>query len=71
LWLGSSKKLVFRENEALLDYFGGGLDYYWIRFGGDWITTGLHVLRPNWSYIFTGPVSISTFNLAYKALILS
>ena len=55
----NSQNLVFGETEALLDYFGGGLDRYWIRFGEEWITTGLHALRPNWSYIFTIPVSFT------------
>ena len=52
-------KLVFVETKTLLDYFWGRAGYYWIRFGEDWITTGLHALRPNWSYIFIGPVSFT------------
>ena len=56
--------------EAVKNWFSGKLRHYWITLGedwittgldlgGDWITTGLHVLRPNWSYIFTGPVSFT------------
>ena len=47
----NNQKMVWGETEALLDYFGGGAGYYWIRFGEDWITTGLDALRPNWSYV--------------------
>ena len=52
-------KLVFMETETLLDYFGGGPATTGLDFGEDWIATGLHALWPNWSYIFTGPVSFT------------
>ena len=66
--LATSKRTGFREKLVKTGFCGnsdttgllwGRAGYYWIRFGEDWITIGLHALRPNWSYIFTGPVSFT------------
>ena len=57
MWLGSSKKLVFRETEALLDYFGGGPPTTGLDLGG----TGL---LPD--YMSSGPTGATYLPDLYR-----